>query len=144
MSLREFKRVHMAATCDKYTIKALDSVVGANSAELRDKILKQLPLDPRKTKQLALNLQLAEGERTKISVNLRTFMVTNGAANVMRMIQLHDRDRPSGTIWVEFDHEKKLDMIISTCLYKVLNAHGPLSSLLLHSLQLEETEHLRL
>ena len=51
-------RVHMAATGDKNTIKALDSVVGANSAELRDKILKQVPLDPRKTKQLALNLQL--------------------------------------------------------------------------------------
>ena len=51
----------MAATGDKYTIKALDGVVGANSAELRDKILKQVPLDSRKTKQLALNLQLAEG-----------------------------------------------------------------------------------
>ena len=98
-------RVHMAATGDKYTIKALDSVVGANSAELRDKILKQVPLDPRKTKQLAFNLQLAEGERTEIAVNLRTDDgMTNGAANVIRRIQLHDRNRPSGIIWVEFDH----------------------------------------
>ena len=95
----------MAATGDKYTIKALDIVVGANSAELRDKILKQVPLDPRKTKQSALNLQLAEGERTEISVNLSTDDgMTNGTANVIRMSQLHDRNRPSGTIWVEFDY----------------------------------------
>ena len=60
-------RVHMATTGDKYAIKALDNVVGANSAELRDKILKQIPLDPRKTMQLAFNLQLAEGERTEIT-----------------------------------------------------------------------------
>ena len=44
-------RVHRAATGDKYTIKALDSVIGANSPELRDKIFKQIPLDPRKTKR---------------------------------------------------------------------------------------------
>ena len=60
-------RVHMAATGDKYTIRALDSVIGANSPELRSKILNQIPLDPRKTKQLASNLQLAEGERTEIA-----------------------------------------------------------------------------
>ena len=62
-------RVHMAATGDKHTIRALDGVVGANSAELRDKVLKQVPLASRKTKQLALNLQLAEGERTELAVN---------------------------------------------------------------------------
>ena len=38
----------MAATGDKYTIRALDSVIGANSPELRSKILNQIPLDPRK------------------------------------------------------------------------------------------------
>lgn len=41
----------------------MGSMVGANwCAELRDKILKHIPLDPRKTKQLALNIQIAEGE----------------------------------------------------------------------------------
>lgn len=90
----------MAATGDKYTIKALDGVVGANSAELRDKILKQLPLDSRKTKELALNLQLAEGERTELVENLQTDDgMTNGAANIIRKIQLHDRNRPSGIIY---------------------------------------------
>lgn len=98
-------RVHMAATGDKYTIRALDSVIGANSAVLRDKILKQIPLDPRKTKQLASNLQLAEGERTEIAINVRTDDgMTNGAGNIIKKIQLHDRNKPSGIIWVQFDH----------------------------------------
>ena len=96
-------RVHMATTGDKYAIKALD-VVGANSAELRDKIWKQIPLDPRKTMQLAFNLQLAEGERTEIAVNITDDGMTNGASNVIRKIQLHDRNRPTGIIWVQFDH----------------------------------------
>ena len=98
-------RVHMAASGDKYNIKALDSVIGANSAELRDKILKQIPVDPRKTKQLASNLQLAEGERTEIAVNVRTDDgMTNGAGNIIKKIQLHHKNKPSGLIWVQFDH----------------------------------------
>ena len=98
-------RVHMATTSDEYAIKAIDNVVGANSAELRDKILKQIPLNPTKTMQLAFNLQLAEGERTEIAVNIRTDDgMTNGASNVIGKIQLHDRNRPSGIMWVQFDY----------------------------------------
>ena len=54
-------KVHNAAVGNKYTITALDSVIGASSPELRTKILRQIPNDPRKTKQLILNLCLAEG-----------------------------------------------------------------------------------
>lgn len=64
-------RVHHALPGTKYEIKAQDSVTGANSVELRDKIMKQLPTDPRKPKQLVYNLQLAEGERTKIAINVQ-------------------------------------------------------------------------
>jgi hypothetical protein len=32
------ERVHNAATGEKFSIKAIDSVIGANSAQLRDKI----------------------------------------------------------------------------------------------------------
>ena len=46
------KRVHNAAIGNKYRIRAQDGVIGANSAELREKILRQIPNDPRKTKQL--------------------------------------------------------------------------------------------
>jgi ATP-dependent DNA helicase PIF1 len=99
------ERVHNAATGEKFSIKAVDSVIGANSAQLRDKILSQIPDDPRKTKQIASNLQLSVGERTEIALNVRTDDgMTNGASNVVKKIQLNQRDKPSGVIWVQFDH----------------------------------------
>ena len=105
-NVNEFnKRVHRAAIGEKYSIKAVDSVVGANSIELRDKIMSQIPDDPRKTKQIFSTLQLALGERTEIAVNVRTDDgMTNGAVNVVKKIQLNQRDKPSGIIWVQFDH----------------------------------------
>jgi len=30
--------------------------------------------------------------------------MTNGAGNVVKKIQLHQKDKPSGIIWVQFDH----------------------------------------
>ena len=66
----------MAATGDKYIIKAVDGVIGANSPELRDKILKQIPLDPWKTKQLASKLQLAEADRTEIAIGFEYLLST--------------------------------------------------------------------
>ena len=79
--------------------------MGANSAQLRDKILSQIPDDPRKTKQIASNLQLSVGERTEIALNVHTDDgMTNGASNVVKKIQLTQRDKPSEVIWVQFDH----------------------------------------
>ena len=99
------ERVHNAATGEKFSIKAIDSVIGANSAQLRDKILSQIPNDPRKTKQIASNLQLSVGERTEIALNVRTDDgMTNGAGNVVKKKQLNQIDKPSGIIWVQFDH----------------------------------------
>jgi len=98
-------RAHNAIQGMKYTIKAYDSVVGANSHELRDKILSQIPSDPRKTKQLHGVLNLAIGERTEICLNTRTDDgMTNGASNVIKCIQLHQTGKPSGIVWVKFDH----------------------------------------
>ena len=45
-------RARYAISGTKCSIKAHDSVIGANSQQLRDKILQQIPSDPRKTKQL--------------------------------------------------------------------------------------------
>ena len=71
----------------KYTIKAEDSVVGANSAELRDKIMQQIANDPRKTKQVISNLKLAEGERQEFAMNLRIQDgMTNGTGNIVKKI----------------------------------------------------------
>ena len=98
-------RAHRAISGTKYSIKAHDSVIGAESQQLRDKILQQIPSDPWKTKQLHGTLNLAVGERTEISLNTRTDDgLTNGAANVIKLIQVHQTDRPSGIIWVQCDH----------------------------------------
>ena len=106
IKVNEFnERVHHAATSEKYSIKSVDSVIGGNSAQLRDKIIAQIPNDPKKTKQIVSNLKLSVGERTEIALNVRTEDgMTNGAGNVIKKIQLNQRDKPSGIIWVEFDH----------------------------------------
>ncbi|CAB4022817.1 Hypothetical predicted protein [Paramuricea clavata] len=99
------ERVHNAATGEKFSIKAIDSVIGANSAQLQDKILSQIPNDPRKTKQIASNLQLSVGERTEMALNVRTDDgMTNGAGNVVKKIHLNQISKPSGIIWVQFDY----------------------------------------
>ena len=104
--VKEFNdRAHCAISSTKYSIKAHDSVIGAQSQELRDKILKQIPSDPRKTGQLHSILNLATGERTEISLNTRTDDgMTNGAGNVIKLIQIHHTNTPSGIVWVQFDH----------------------------------------
>ena len=98
------ERVHKSAIGEKFSIKAVDSVLGVNSPQLREKILSQIPNDPRKTKQVTSNLQLAVGERTEIALNVRADDgMTNDASNVKK-IQLNRKDKPSGIIWVQFDH----------------------------------------
>lgn len=143
--MNEFNdRAHHAIAGTKYTIKAHDSIIGAKSQELRDKILKQIPSDPRKTKQLHMTLNLAIGEKNEISLNTRTDDgMTNGAGNVIKLIQLHQSATPSGIIWVQFDHAdvgQKLDMKIGTCTEKVLNLRGLQLSQLPHNLLLDKVE----
>ena len=92
-------RAHNALSGTKYSIKAHDSVVGVETQELRDKILKQIPSDPRKTKQLHSVLHVAVGKRTEISLNTRTDDgMANGAGNVIKLIQLHHID--NHRVWV--------------------------------------------
>ena len=101
-------RVHNALPGTKYSInlKAHDRVIGADSEELRNKVLNQIPDDPRKTKQLFSVLQLAVGDlRTEISLNTRTDDgMINGAGNEIKLMQVQQSDKPSGVIWVQFDH----------------------------------------
>ena len=98
-------KVHQASQGTEYNIRAHDSVIGATSQEVRDKIIKQIPLDPRKTKQLHGLLNIAVGERTEISLNTRIDDgMTNGAGNVIKLIQVHQTTHLSGMVWVQFDH----------------------------------------
>ena len=87
---------------DKYTIKAQDSVIGACSTELKEKIMRQIPYVPLKnSKQLAHKLNIAVGQRTEIAINIRTDDgLTNGASNVIKHIQLTNNSKPSGLVWV--------------------------------------------
>jgi hypothetical protein len=91
----------------KYVIKAQDSVIGACSTELKEKIMRQIPyVSLRNSKQMARKLKLAVGQRTEMVANVRTDDgLTNGASNIIKLIQLRDDSKPSGLIWVQFDCE---------------------------------------
>ena len=99
--------VYQTSTGNKYTINAHDSVIGAISAKLREKIMRQIPHVPLKNfKQMARKLRVAEGERTEIALNVRTDDgLTNGASSVVKCVKLNQPNKPSGIIWVEFDDE---------------------------------------
>ena len=72
-----------------------------NLALSEKKFLKKLHLI-NQTKHTLLNL--AVGERTDISINIRTHDgLTNGAANTVKLIQLQQTGKPSGIVWVQFD-----------------------------------------
>lgn len=79
-------KAHNALSGTKCSIEAHDGVIGADSKELREKIPKLVPNDPRKTKQLHCLLKLAVGEGTEISLNTRTDDgMTNSAGNVVKL-----------------------------------------------------------
>ncbi|CAB3996372.1 Hypothetical predicted protein [Paramuricea clavata] len=56
------EKVYESFSGDKYVIKAQDSVIGACSAELKEKIMRQIPyVSLRNSKQLASKLKLVVG-----------------------------------------------------------------------------------
>lgn len=58
--------------------------------------MKQIPNDP-KTKQIVSTLSLAEGERTELTINIRTEDgMADGATNIIKKIILHQCGKPSG------------------------------------------------
>jgi hypothetical protein len=93
--------------CKGYVFKAQDSVIGACSTELKEKIMRQIPyVSLRNSKQMARKLKVAVGQRTEMAANVRTDDgITNGASNIIKLIQLRDDSKPSGLIWVQFDCE---------------------------------------
>ena len=104
----------------------------------KKKFFKEVPLDqPNKTGQLLTLLNLAVCKRRDISLYIRTDDgLTNGAANIVKLIQLQQTGKPSGIVWVQFncvDVGEKTRQDISMC--KASNLHGHLSNQLRHSLQ---------
>ncbi|CAB3997280.1 ATP-dependent DNA helicase PIF1 [Paramuricea clavata] len=65
------EQVYESFTDNRYTIKAQDSVIGAASTELKEKIMRQIPYVPlRNSKQLAHKLKLAVGQCTEVATNV--------------------------------------------------------------------------
>ena len=53
--------------------------------KINERMIEEKPDDPRKTKQIISNLQLALGERTETTVNVRTDDgMTNAAGNIIK------------------------------------------------------------
>ena len=101
------EKVYESFSGGKYVIKAQYSVIGACSTELKEKIMRQIPyVSLRNCKQMARKLKLAVGQQTEIAANVRTDDgLTNGASNIIKLIQLRDDSKQSGLIWVQFDCE---------------------------------------
>ena len=73
--------------------------------------------------------------------------MTNGAGNVVELVQLHQECKPSGIIWVQFDHPDvghKTRIENRIFMSKELTMHGPQLNLLLHNLLLGETKQCKL
>ncbi|XP_028405234.1 ATP-dependent DNA helicase PIF1-like [Dendronephthya gigantea] len=113
----------------KESITAHDSVIGAYSNELQDKIMRQISHVPLKnTKQLAAKLRIAEGGRTELAMNIRTDDgLTNGASNIVKLVQLTKPNTPSGIIWVLFDPDD-VGRKIRTKFAQVVRKQFPLRS----------------
>jgi hypothetical protein len=69
--------------------------------------MRQIPyVSLRNSKQMVRKLKLAVWQRTEMAENVRTDDgLTNGASNIIKLIQLRDDRKPSGLIWVQFDCE---------------------------------------
>ncbi|KAL9986219.1 hypothetical protein ACROYT_G000329 [Oculina patagonica] len=89
------KSVYNSATGRKFIVKAVDSVIGAQSEELKARLLKQVPDDPRKTMQLAACLAIAENERIEVCQNIRLDDgLTNGSAGRGKTAQIVRKQFP--------------------------------------------------
>ena len=84
-------------------------------------------------------LNLAVGERTDISLNIRTDDgLTNGAGNIIKLIQTQETGKPQvlfGYNLIALMLVRKQDMIIDISICKALNLHGHPLNQLHHSLQ---------
>ena len=76
--------MHDKAPGPKFVIQATDSVIGAHTENLKEQILKQIPVDdPKRTKQLRTHLCIAIAERKEIALNVcLDDGIANGAGNV--------------------------------------------------------------
>ena len=94
-------------------------------------------------------LNIAVGERTELSLNTRIDDgMTNGAGNVIKLIQVHQTTSPSGIVRAQLDHtdvgaktrQENRHLYVSL----VFNLHGLLKSQSPHNLLLVGIELFKL
>ena len=85
-------------------MKTVDSVIVAQSKELKERLLRQAPGDPRKTMQLATHLAIVEDEGIEVCQNIRLDDgLTNGSAGLVRNISLLSSEHPDGLVGMELN-----------------------------------------
>ena len=84
-------RTHNSLSGADYSEREHDSVMGADCKERRNKILRQVFNNRRKTEQLGSVLKLSVGERTEISLNTR---IDDGMIN--------DAGNQADNIWYKY------------------------------------------
>jgi hypothetical protein len=94
----------MYQTCpnEKCIVQSIDSVMGAVSDGMADRVLQMIPSDSRQILQLQARLPLAVGCRYEISNNVDiSDGLANGAGGVVQKIQLSNYTlHASGIIWM--------------------------------------------
>jgi len=100
--------VYQTSTSDKYSIKAVDTVVGAVSDSVISRVLGMIPSDPRKTMKLPSQLDLVIGGWYELTINVDvTDGLANGAGGIVKSVHLTgDNNYASGIVWMQFDDIK--------------------------------------
>ena len=97
-------RVFDTSPYQKFTVSAVDSVVGAVSKDMASRVLAMIPSDTRKTVQLPGKLQLVLEGRYELSSNVNVADgLANGTSGVIKKVDLAGAEsRASGIVWVDF------------------------------------------
>ena len=102
------QQVFEASTNEKTTIRAIDTVVGDFSAEVKNKIRERIPDDVSKTAGLMSKLPACICLRYETTCNLNTEDgIVNGASCILRKIQyLRKESSTPSILWVQFDRSR--------------------------------------
>jgi hypothetical protein len=100
--------VFISSPSPKYTVKAVDTVVTAVSADITSRVLSMVPSDERKTMQLPTSLDLLVAGRYELSLNFNiNDGLANGAAGTIRKVFIPGSQKhASGIVWIQFDDDR--------------------------------------
>jgi len=99
--------IFMSSSQQKYTVTAIDSVVGALSKGMMHRVLTMIPTDIRKTVQLPQQLQLLIEGRYELCANINVNDgLANGTGGILKRVDLSSSNNTAaGIIWMDFEHK---------------------------------------